>query len=469
MVALNSTVERPDSALFTGAILTTTKSKNGTYHVRQNKQSSSLNFFGRPPQNEWASFNATIGTINVTGTINHLSFDTVMEVHVAGLCLGAFTGNPQLSFTIGVDLECANGELQLTAVGDDIYLKVDMALVQVGKDKKAERVKLSESPLSEREKHLLSIYGKLPHKGLLGAAAKHRTYFDSGDYALAAAHKVTDEGDIQTGTAHPLRESIPHPYAPVPSSGNVAGDANKDSHSCPSKITVSGRHILCTTIVEHHEDDPRSPHLSLYHDGSGQRRKEGSQRNLGRTGMEISWPFRAAINIKSGDTNDSRLVYWIDRDFSQHSIIDRLSVLKPGFHLLEDTKSSPDGPRVGFIRSNLFNVNSGRVLPQNIEGPDNDIIDLLEPEVRQAIERQAEVYVFGARFDTKDGIHDVHMNQGNKGRWKGITPSFKTEHSLFISQILTDGLAFSSALHPRQPIPMIGLGMPYHRRLGVTT
>ncbi|KAH3096887.1 hypothetical protein KXV36_002005 [Aspergillus fumigatus] len=104
MVALNSTVERPDSALFTGAILTTTKSKNGTYHVRQNKQSSSLNFFGRPPQNEWASFNATIGTIN-----------------------------------------CANGELQLTAVGDDIYLKVDMALVQVGKDKKAERVKLSES------------------------------------------------------------------------------------------------------------------------------------------------------------------------------------------------------------------------------------------------------------------------------------------------------------------------------------
>ncbi|KAH3507373.1 hypothetical protein KXV55_003827 [Aspergillus fumigatus] len=327
----------------------------------------------------------------------------------------------------------------------------------------------SAEPLSEREKHLLSIYGKLPHKGLLGAAAKHRTYFDSGDYALAAAHKVTDEGDIQTGTAHPLRESIPHPYAPVPSSGNVAGDANKDSHSCPSKITVSGRHILCTTIVEHHEDDPRSPHLSLYHDGSGQRRKEGSQRNLGRTGMEISWLFRAAINIKSGDTNDSRLVYWIDRDFSQHSIIDRLSVLKPGFHLLEDTKSSPDGPRVGFIRSNLFNVNSGRVLPQNIEGPDNNIIDLLEPEVRQAIERQAEVYVFGARFDTKDGIHDVHMNQGNKGRWKGITPSFKTEHSLFISQILTDGLAFSSALHPRQPIPMIGLGMPYHRRLGVTT
>jgi hypothetical protein len=68
-----------------------------------------------------------------------------MEVSVAGLCVGAFTGNPQSSFKIEVDLECANGELQLTAVGDDIWLKVDMDLVQVGKDKKAERVKLSES------------------------------------------------------------------------------------------------------------------------------------------------------------------------------------------------------------------------------------------------------------------------------------------------------------------------------------
>ncbi|GFF26700.1 conserved hypothetical protein [Aspergillus udagawae] len=85
--------------------------------------------------------------------------------------------------------------------------------------------------LAESEKHLLSIYGKLPHRGLLGPGSTHRTYFDSGDYALAAAHKVTDEGTIQTGTAHPLRESIPHPFAPVPSSGNVAEDANRDLHS----------------------------------------------------------------------------------------------------------------------------------------------------------------------------------------------------------------------------------------------
>lgn len=58
-------VPRNNNTYRIGAILTTTKSKSGTYHVRQNKQSSSLNLFGTPPKNEWASFNTTIGTINV--------------------------------------------------------------------------------------------------------------------------------------------------------------------------------------------------------------------------------------------------------------------------------------------------------------------------------------------------------------------------------------------------------------------
>ncbi|RHZ46403.1 uncharacterized protein CDV56_102829 [Aspergillus thermomutatus] len=158
--------------------------------------------------------------------------------------------------------------------------------------------------------------------------------------------------------------------------------------------------------------------LSLYYDDSGQHRKEGSESDFRRTGKEILGLFRAAINIKSEDKKDSRLVYWVDHDFNRHPIIDKLSALEPGFHLLEDTKPSPDGPRIDYVRSNLFNVNSGRLLPHDIEGPDNDIIDVLEPEIRQAIEHQAEVYLFGSRFNTRDGIHDVHMNQGNKGRWQ---------------------------------------------------
>ncbi|KAL4934621.1 uncharacterized protein BDV17DRAFT_286308 [Aspergillus undulatus] len=71
-------------------------------------------------------------------------------------------------------------------------------------------------PLTERDKRMLKTYGKLPRAGKLGQPAQKRFYFDSGDSALSAAHKVTDSGAIQTGTAHPVRESISHPYVPVP-------------------------------------------------------------------------------------------------------------------------------------------------------------------------------------------------------------------------------------------------------------
>ncbi|KAB8076975.1 hypothetical protein BDV29DRAFT_169155 [Aspergillus leporis] len=83
---------------------------------------------------------------------------------------------------------------------------------------------------SEREKRLLSTYGRLPRGGLLGQQSKNRTYFDSGDFALSAANRVTDNGAVQTGTAHPMRDSISHPNAPVPSTSNVNKDSNRDLH-----------------------------------------------------------------------------------------------------------------------------------------------------------------------------------------------------------------------------------------------
>ncbi|KAJ6027961.1 hypothetical protein N7540_003537 [Penicillium herquei] len=84
-------------------------------------------------------------------------------------------------------------------------------------------------PLSESEKRHFSKYGKLPRGGILGQKPKvGRTYFDSGDFALAAADRVTDNGAIQTGSAHPHKDSISHPYAPIPAASNVDKDANED-------------------------------------------------------------------------------------------------------------------------------------------------------------------------------------------------------------------------------------------------
>lgn len=104
--------------------------------------------------------------------------------------------------------------------------------------------------LSESERRHFSKYGKLPRGGLLGQKSKvlcvssflrhvpnvltnnrkERTYFDSGDYALSAADRVTDNGAIQTGKAHPHRDSISHPYAPIPAASNVKKDAIDDAY-----------------------------------------------------------------------------------------------------------------------------------------------------------------------------------------------------------------------------------------------
>jgi hypothetical protein len=66
-------------------------------------------------------------------------------------------------------------------------------------------------------------------------------------------------------------------------------------------------------------------------------------------------------------------------------------------------------------------------LPHNLPGPDNDLSDRVEHYVaRDRLEHDAEVYVFGERWgpeqDKQDkvfrfvpgnGVHDIHMNQGN--------------------------------------------------------
>ncbi|KAI3281694.1 hypothetical protein DTO002I6_9727 [Penicillium roqueforti] len=85
-------------------------------------------------------------------------------------------------------------------------------------------------PLSESEKRHLSKYGKRPRGGLLGEKSKERTYFDSGDFAFSAAHRVTDLDAIQIGRAHPYRDNISHPSSTIPATSNVDKKANEDMY-----------------------------------------------------------------------------------------------------------------------------------------------------------------------------------------------------------------------------------------------
>ncbi len=133
---------------------------------------------------------------------------------------------------------------------------------------------------------------------------------------------------------------------------------------------------------------------------------------------------RIAVNVLSQQA-PSELLYLIDDDLD-HPITATLGPLAGGWH--------PLAPRTGldFIRGNLFDRREMRALPPDVAGPDNDLADLLDLHIQRAIaDPGATVYAFGERwgpetardkvfgFKPGNGVHDIHMNQGNSERFKG--------------------------------------------------
>ncbi len=133
--------------------------------------------------------------------------------------------------------------------------------------------------------------------------------------------------------------------------------------------------------------------------------------------------YRIAINVKS-KLSPSELQYLIDDDF-HHPIVAQMSALARGFHAVP---SQAGGLALDFIRGNLFDRNKMRVLPADVPGPDNDLNDEINRYVQRAMaDENALIYAFGQRwgpenkkdnyfgFSPGNGIHDIHMNQGNSG------------------------------------------------------
>ncbi|MDD5411351.1 MAG: DUF2278 family protein [Methylobacter sp.] len=136
--------------------------------------------------------------------------------------------------------------------------------------------------------------------------------------------------------------------------------------------------------------------------------------------------YRIAINVKS-NLAPSELMYLVIDDF-QHPILDHLVHLDKGFTALQ---SAPNKMALDFIRGNLFDPRQMRPLPYNVPGPDNDLNEKIDAYVQRAIgDERASVYAFGERwgpetgvkdkyfgFKPGNGIHDIHMNQGNVGEF----------------------------------------------------
>jgi len=131
--------------------------------------------------------------------------------------------------------------------------------------------------------------------------------------------------------------------------------------------------------------------------------------------------YRIAVNVKS-QSKPSELLFLVDDQFA-HPITGPLGNLPLGW---SELPSQPGGVALDFIRGNLFKREDMHELPSSLPGPDNDLSDQLEHYVARAIdEEQALVYAFGQRwgpetqadkifgFKPGNGVHDIHMNQGN--------------------------------------------------------
>lgn len=137
--------------------------------------------------------------------------------------------------------------------------------------------------------------------------------------------------------------------------------------------------------------------------------------------------FRIAVNVKS-QASPSELLFLVNDNF-KHPITNGLNDLPLGITYIQ---SKPGGQALDYIRGNLFNRLEMRPLPSSLPGPANDLSDQLEHFISRAIqEPEARIYAFGQRWgpeaSTKDkifgflpgnGIHDIHMNQGNIAQFK---------------------------------------------------
>jgi uncharacterized protein YukJ len=134
---------------------------------------------------------------------------------------------------------------------------------------------------------------------------------------------------------------------------------------------------------------------------------------------------RIAVNVRS-QLPPSEVLYYVAEDF-RHPITAGLQQADPGFTPLN---SAPGGLALDFIRGNLFDPSEMTPLPLSESGPDNDLNEKLDRQVQQALsEEDAFVYAFGEPwgpepqadryfgFQPGHGIHDIHMNQGNAGRF----------------------------------------------------
>jgi uncharacterized protein YukJ len=172
-------------------------------------------------------------------------------------------------------------------------------------------------------------------------------------------------------------------------------------------MPIKGYGVLRAAVVDRRVETSDTPHYQIHLRGAGA-------------------DYRAAVNVRSQQRPPELLYLAVDA-FS-HPVLDQLGSLPDGF---TDLPGKPGGPALDYIRGNLFDRAGMRPVPTAEPGPENDLGDFLDHYVRRALgDPAARAFVFGQSWGPEPsipdkifhflpgkGVHDIHMNQGNSGRF----------------------------------------------------
>jgi uncharacterized protein YukJ len=144
--------------------------------------------------------------------------------------------------------------------------------------------------------------------------------------------------------------------------------------------------------------------------------------------LDAGGSFRVSVSVRSGSAPEhaANLLHLIDPDL-RHPVVAGLAELDDGFRRLP---SRPGGLALDYVRGGLFDPRRMRPLPPDRAGPENDLTDALARLARAALaDERVRLYAFGDRwgpepgkpddvfgFAPGNGLHDLHMNQGNLDR-----------------------------------------------------
>jgi uncharacterized protein YukJ len=152
---------------------------------------------------------------------------------------------------------------------------------------------------------------------------------------------------------------------------------------------------------------PKSPHLQIrLIDGQGK-------------------PWRIPVNVRSGDPAKSLVIFHRADPLLSHPILDGLTALPPGLTDLNHKPRSPSNA-LDYSRAPLFDMMTGIALPPTGPGKDDDLQDVVSRQLNDLKVNGGDLFAFGSHFHdaapkpgidtefgTRDGMHDIHMNQGN--------------------------------------------------------